>query len=326
MNKISSVTGKTLLAVILVLLVIWSSAALFFDARWAILSLLPPLALFTLLFYTRRLVHLTYGTLTAFLITLFWWLLIEPSHERPWLKDVALLPYAEVNERQITFHNVRNFNYAEPEGDHWITETLDLDKIVGVDMFLNFWGPTSIAHSLLSWEFSDGKHIAISIETRKEESEEYSAIRGFFRQFELYYVVSQEQDLIKVRNSMLGETSYLYRLNYSKEVAENLLLSYIKDINQLREHPEWYNAFSNNCTTSVRYNNQRLGNFLTFDWRILINGYLDELLYEQGVINTDLPFSAIRKASNITETSKNAPWGNDFHQAIRNKLPQRIIQ
>ena len=64
----------------------------------------------------------------------------------------------------------------------------------------------------MSWEFADGQHLAISIETRKERGEEYSAVRGFFRQYELYYVVADERDVIGVRTNYRGEDVYLYRL------------------------------------------------------------------------------------------------------------------
>lgn len=37
------------------------------------------------------------------------------------------------------------------------------------------------------------------------------------------------------------------------------------------------------------------------DRRLVLNGHLDQLLYERGQINTDLPLADLRKRSNITE-------------------------
>ena len=37
-------------------------------------------------------------------------------------------------------------------------------------------------------------HVAMSIETRKEVGETYSAERGFFRYYELIYTISDERD------------------------------------------------------------------------------------------------------------------------------------
>ena len=111
-------------------------------------------------------------------------------------------------------------------------------------MFLCFWGPTLIAHTIASWEFADGPPLAISIETRKEKGESYSAVRGFFRQFELYYVVADERDLIRLRTNFRGEQVYLYRIRMSPEGARAVLLDYLKEVNRLAEQPRWYNALT----------------------------------------------------------------------------------
>jgi hypothetical protein len=66
---------------------------------------------------------------------------------------------------------------------------------------LCFWGPTAIAHTIASWEFGAGRHLTISIETRKQRGESYSAVRGFFRQYELYYVIADERDVVRLRNN-----------------------------------------------------------------------------------------------------------------------------
>ena len=60
----------------------------------------------------------------------------------------------------------------------------------------------------------------------------------------------------------------------------------------------------------------------TWDWRILANGYIDELGYERGQIDTSLPFAELRRRSDITAKAKAAyAAGNDFSRAIRAGLP-----
>jgi hypothetical protein len=121
-----------------------------------------------------------------------WWTSILPSNTRDWAPDVARTARATFNGSCVTIENVRSFKYrSESDYDQrWGTRTLNLDGIHGVDLFLSVWGPTQIAHTIASWEFDDGQHLAISIETRKVKGESYSALRGFFRQYELYYVVA----------------------------------------------------------------------------------------------------------------------------------------
>jgi len=83
--------------------------------------------------------------------------------------------------------------------------------------------------------FSIPAPLVISIETRKEVGEDYSALRGFFRQFELYYVVSDERDLIRLRTNFRGEDVYLYRLRAPPARARSLLLDYLREQKRCQE-------------------------------------------------------------------------------------------
>ena len=89
-----------------------------------------------------------------------WWTLISPSNTRDWSPDVARTPRAAFHGSSVTIQNVRDFKYrSETDYDRlWETRTYNLDRIRGVDLFLSFWGPTQIAHTIVSWEFDDGQH------------------------------------------------------------------------------------------------------------------------------------------------------------------------
>jgi hypothetical protein len=252
-----------------------------------------------------------------------WWASIAPSNFRNWTPDVARTARAIFHDSCVTIQSLRNFKYrSESDYDQrWETRTYNLDRIRGVDLFLSFWGPIQIAHTIASWEFDDGQHLAISIETRKEEGQSYSAIRGFFRQYELYYVVADERDLVGLRTNYRGEQVYLYRIRVSASQARALLVDYLSEVNYLADHPQWYNALTQNCTTSIRGHAQNTGSGGPLDWRLLANGYLDELLYERGQIDTRLPFDELRARSNITERAKAAGESPDFSADIRQGLP-----
>ena len=253
-----------------------------------------------------------------------WWASIPPSNTRDWSPDVARTARAAFHGSTVTIQNVRNFKYrSESDYDQrWETRTYDLDRLRGVDLFLSFWGPTQIAHTIVSWEFDEGQHLAISIETRKEKGESYSALRGFFRQYELYYVVADERDLVGLRANYRGEQVYLYRIRVPASQARALLVDYLNEVNRLADHPRWYNALTQNCTTTIRGHAQNAGAGGRLDWRLLANGHLAQLLYEQGQINTDLPLAALRARSNITERAKAAGDSPDFSTRIRLGLPE----
>lgn len=263
--------------------------------------------------------------LAVWLAVLGWWLRIPPRNERDWQPDVARLSTAEIRGDVLTVHNLRNFDYRSETDftERWKDRTYDLARLRGVDLFLSFWGPTLIAHTIMSWEFDDGQHLAISIETRKEKGEAYSALRGFFRQYELYYVVGDERDVVRLRTNYRGERVYLYRLRGTPDLARALLGSYLDAVNGLARRPKWYNAFTQNCTTTIRFHVQQAAVRNPWNWRILVNGKADELLYLRGTVDTSLPFAELRARSDITTKAQAADQDPAFSRHIRVGLPPR---
>lgn len=312
----------------ILLTVLWTCAALWFDgpaARPLAGLLVAGYAVLTAIVLVRFRPVTRSAMLYAvpFAVVLGWWLSIAPSNERDWQPEVARLPSARVEGDIVTVDNVRDFEYRSDTAftERWETRSYDLSKIEGVDLFISKWGSPLIAHTFVSWDFEGGPPLTISIETRKEVGESYSAVRGFFRQFELYYVVSNENDVARVRTDFRGENVYLYRLRGDPEKARALLLDYLKSVNALHETPAWYNALEHNCTTSIRQHVQHVVP-QPWDWRVLVNGYLDEAGYEHGTFNNTMPFDELRRRSHINERAK-AAGRNDYSERIRDGLPAR---
>jgi Domain of unknown function (DUF4105) len=97
-------------------------------------------------------------------------------------------------------------------------KTFDLAKLRSVDLFLSYWGSPYIAHTIMSFGFEGGDHVAFSIETR------------------------------------------------------------------------------------------------------FVNGYLDELAYENGAVDASLPFAEFKARSRINERAKAADRAVDFSTRIRTHL------
>jgi len=192
------------LAPLLVASAAWACAALYFDGPFSgWIAAIFACAVVAVLGWIRPFRKSLSLFAVLFLAVVAWWLSIEPSNDREWLPDVARLPTARIEGDLVTIQNVRNFDYRSEfdYDEHWEERSYDLSKLQGVDLFLIYWGSPWIAHTIMSWQFEDGPPLAISIETRKEIGEAYSAVRGFFRQFELYYVVSDERDVIRLRTN-----------------------------------------------------------------------------------------------------------------------------
>jgi hypothetical protein len=316
------------LLVIVVAAVAWAALALWIDGPS--LRVIAGLLAAGLVLVSVVLAALVRPLLRGLVVALFpvivvalWWTSIPPSNTRDWAPEVARTARATFDGSRVTIQNVRNFSYrSESDYDQrWETRTYDLDAIRGVDLFLSFWGPTQVAHTIVSWDFGGGQHLAISIETRKEKGESYSALRGFFHQYELYYVVADERDLVGLRTNHRGEQVYLYRMRVPPLQARALLVDYLDEVNQLADHPQWYNALTQNCTTTIRGHALNIGAGGALDWRLLANGHLDELLYERGQIDTSLPLADLKARSDITEKAKAADDSPDFSTKIRQGLP-----
>ena len=315
-----------LLGPLLFVLTLWACAAIWIDGpAWRPLAgglaVAFALAAGALALLRPRRGLLAFGVLFA--LVAGWWLSISPSNDRVWEPSVARLPSASFEGDRFTIENVRNFDYRTSEDfdEHWETRSYDLSKLRGVDIFLSYWGSPLIAHTVMSWAFEDGQHLAISIETRREEHESYSAVLGFFRQFELYYVVADERDVVRLRTNYRNENVYLYRLKARQEAARAVLVDYLEEINELAERARWYNALLHNCTTMIRYHIKNVAASNPWNWRILVNGKLDELGYARQTIDTSLPFDELRRRSRIDEKARAADDDPEFSRRIREGLP-----
>jgi Domain of unknown function (DUF4105) len=308
---------------------VWSAGALYFDIP-APASVRAAATVFWLLgvivgwFFMRprRWARVAVGL--GFLGVTGWWMTIPPRQDRNWKPEVAVLADAVIDGERVTIHQLRNFDYRT-ETDftpRYDTRRYDLTQLRGLDLFVNYWGSPLIAHPILSFDFGDQGHICFSIETRPERGESYSAIRGFYRQFELIYIAADERDVIRVRtNYRKGEDVYLYRTTISLAQARERFLEYVDSLNAMREKPRWYNAITTNCTTSIR--TQRPPNErMPWDWRILLNGKGDEMMYERHLIVTGgLPFAELKARSLINARAKSAGAAPDFSQLIRVGVP-----
>ncbi|HEY1385364.1 MAG TPA: DUF4105 domain-containing protein [Dongiaceae bacterium] len=259
----------------------------------------------------------------GFVAVLAWWLTIAPSNDRNWQSDVAQTPWAEIAGDKVTIHNVRNVDYRA-EFDYtprWETRSYDLNDIRGADLFITYWGSPWIAHPIVSFQFGEHDHVAISVETRKEVGEEYSTVRGFFRQYELVYIIADERDLIRLRtNYRTGEEVYIFHTTATPDKARAVFLSYLQSANDLHQKPAFYNAITSNCTTNIRIHTKEVAGAAAapWNWRLLLNGKADEFAYEHGSLATgNLPLDALKQQAHINDAARAAGDSEQFSDLIR---------
>jgi hypothetical protein len=330
MRQVAKILGLALLALLVAGMTAWGAAAIHYSNLPA--SLRDPLAAATaggtalafLLLPRRRRTLAGFGV--AFALLLAWWWSIPPSHDRDWQTDVSVLPWASVEGDLVTFHDIRDFDYRS-ETDytpHWYDKTYDVSKLEGADLIATYWMGPAIAHIFVSFDFGPHGHLAISVETRKEKGEGYSTIAGFFKQYELIYVVADERDLIRLRTNYRKdppEDVYVYRVDARVENIRRFFLDYVKTINELRETPEFYNTGTTNCTTVVLMHTRVNPGSPPLSWKVLVSGYVPEYGYELGLVDRSLPFPELRRLSLVNPRAQAADADPDFSERIRVGLP-----
>jgi hypothetical protein len=260
--------------------------------------------------------------LAVFAVLLLCWTALKPSNDRDWQPEVAVLPYATIDGNLVTVHNIRNFDYRT-ESDFtraYYDKTFDLRQLESVDLIAVYWMGPQIAHTFLSFGFGGADYLAISIEARKLRNEGFSTVKGFFRQYELYYVVADERDVIRLRTNYRKdppEEVHMYRLRGTSANGQRLFLSYMDKINSLRQQPEFYNSLTTNCTTNIWLQSRVNPDHLPFSWKILISGHVPEYLYESGLLDTALPFAELQRRSIVNARAQAADQEVDFSRQIR---------
>ena len=316
-------------AACLVLLIacVWVALALYIDIRvsWLRLPLTVAYVLAVLgiwIFVRGRWRKFGFSfALVALILT--WWLTLRPSNDRDWQPDLAVLPYADIEGNRVTIHNIRNCDYrteTDFEVRHY-DRTFELDRLQGADLYMVYWGSPLMAHTMVTFNFEGNDNVCFSIETRKKRGDNYSAVKGLFRQFELTYVIADERDLVRLRtNYRQGEEVYLYRLQSQPEQTRQLFLDYLHRANALRDRPEWYNAVTDNCTTAIR-TQRAVAKRAPWDWRVLVNGLGNELLYERGRLVTNVPLAELKQRGHVNSRAKAADQSDDFSRLIRVGVP-----
>ena len=266
------------------------------------------------------------AALAIFAVLVILFLRIAASNDRDWQPEVSVTPYATVNGDLVTIRGVRNFDYRS-ESDftpRWEDRTYDLRKLDSVDIIAVYWAGKAVAHIMVSFGFQDQDYLAVSIETRKEKGKSYSTLAGFFRRYELYYVVADERDVIRVRTTYRQpqEDVYIYRTRAPQINIRRSFLDYIQAINDMRVHPRFYNTLTTNCTTTILMHTRMNPESPPMSWKLLLSGYVPDYLYELGRIDTAKPFADLEKLSRVNERAHAADKDASFSQRLRQGLPK----
>ena len=245
----------------------------------------------------------------------------HPSNDRDRVERDAILTTSTIQWDNITIKNMRNFTRRSDDDfdKTFYDKTFDINDVQSVDYFLStFLWEEKVGHTWLSFGLSDWSQIPISIEARKEKWEEYSPLKWLFNQYELAYVIADEQDITTLRTEVRGDPVYQYRLNVAAPQAQALLLSLLHTANDLSEDAVFYNTVVDNCTSVLRKHTNKIspGKLGLHLWLIL-TWLSDYYLFDQWLINTTSPRESLRTDHRINEKVTKIVGKDDFSVLLR---------
>lgn len=279
-----------------------------------------------LVFVWRKLKERWQKVISVFVLSLIVvipWSLIKPSNDKQWAQGFEKTGHVTIEGDLVTFHNFRDFDYTT-DGvvtPVWTTRQVHLSKLRGMDIFHDRFLGNLMAHPILSFDFGDDGHICLSIETRREEGEKFSPVGGLYKVFELQYLFSSEEDVVRVRTNIRKEPVFLYKSAVKLDKIRELFLSSVEVQNELLEKPQFYNVINANCTTSIR-NQIPANQQSSFDIRMLVNGLLDQYLYEKGsIVSEGLSYEELRDQCQIDKVAQAAHNDPEFSKRLREGRP-----
>jgi hypothetical protein len=261
--------------------------------------------------------------LLAFGAILAWWHGVRPSNERPWADDVARTLSGEIDGDMAVLHNVRNFDWRT-DSDYvprWETRRYDLRQLQSVDLITSYWDIPGVAHVLTSFGFADGEYLAFSVEIRREKGEAFSALGGFFREFELSVIAADERDVVRLRTNIRGEDDYLFHLRLPVSAMRSLFCAYLAQANSLMDTPRFYNTITVNCTTLVYHMMRHIVGRLPYSLRLVFSGFLPGYVYSVGGLDQRYTLGQLRAFGRITERARRSDRSASFSQDIRAEIP-----
>lgn len=234
---------------------------------------------------------------------------VQPSNDRPWAAEFAVLPRIEIAGSQVTIQGVRNFRWHDSSTFDavWQQRDFDLKKLTSLELIVEpFKGSELMAHTMLQFGFGEEGSLIVSVEARREEHERYSLVPGAFRQFELIYLFGDEHDLLELRAVHRGTRLYAYPVKADREFMASLFLDLAASANALHSQPKFYRSLRDNCTTTLVKHIDRMHlEHIGLRYETVFPALTGRLLYERGFMDTDLSYEEARTLFRVDERIRN---------------------
>ncbi|WP_170482474.1 lipoprotein N-acyltransferase Lnb domain-containing protein [Ruegeria arenilitoris] len=319
-----------LLFLIIAYAVLWGTLALWYKLPGSELLVLGFAASFAafgigtlVAFFTSMRWRFFAAFVAALIAVNVWWNSLVPPSDGNWDPEVERQVTGIINGDILTLQNVRAFNWRT-EGDfdkRWVTRTYDLSQITSTDLFMSYWAGPEMAHFMLSFGFANGDYLTWSVEVRREIDSTFSPVADFFKAHTISVIAAEERDVVGLRSNIRKERVQLFRVDRNPGDTR-LLEAFVAAANEVAENPHWFNSVFTNCSRSVVLLARHVGIKLPIDYRIIVNGYFPNYLYEMGVLNTDFSIEDLYRLGDITERALAEGLSDNYSTSIRLGVPK----
>jgi len=258
-------------------------------------------------------------------LMIVWQGMKKVSLEGDWQEQLAVISTATFDGDTVTVKNVRNFRYDPTEADMYpafYDKTYDLSQIEKVWFVSEPFNENKVAaHTFVSFEFTNGDFLSISIEARKTKDQHYSIWQGMLRMYPLVYIAADERDVILLRANVRKDNVYVYPIKLeSPDNARVLLTNMLTRMNELTStDPAWYNTLFANCTSVIAWHVNQItpGRISPLSWQLWLTASADELALKHGLLDTNLSIEDARTKYRVDQISQQIGDIANYSQEIR---------
>jgi hypothetical protein len=336
-RKTLAVLWRVVCVVSWCLLGLWTALALFYNIHlptWtAAILAMAVVSLYAVALRERSLVRgwkggawrevrLTAAALAVTAAVAIWYIdFVTPNPNEDWITKHARMPHVEIVGDKVYVNNVRDFAWRT-ESDYtpeYHDRVYDVNALRSMYFVLSpIFDLEPVAHVWVGFGFSDGQHVAVSVEARGVNGRPFGLFPSMFRQFQLIYVVGEERDVIGMRAVARKAEVRFYPVRTTAEGLRFMFLDMMRRAGSLETHPEFYNLFANNCMNNVTHHVMRQGRRpLPSAIHLLLTGFSDRLAYDYGFLDTNLPFERARQAYRIDEWMRQTKLDEKFSDRLR---------
>jgi hypothetical protein len=277
-RKLAAISWRVVCVTLWCVLGLWTALALFFTfplSFWpAAILALAVVALYAVALRERSLlrgwtgsswreVRLSAAALAVTAAVAVWFFgFVRPNPNEDWIPKHTRMPHVEVVGDKVYVNHVRDYCWHTPTDftPGYQDRVYDVNKLSSMYFVLSpIFDLEPVSHVWVGFGFSDGQHVAISVEARGVKDRPYGLFQSMFRQFQLIYVVGEERDVVGLRGAVWKNEVRFYPVRARPEAMRFLFVDIMQRAHALEEHPEFYNLFTNNCMNNITYHLRRMG-------------------------------------------------------------------